>query len=95
MSNECDEFVSTNVVSSCIKQKRLKFSEVKAKTSSNKQALFDKNVMNYIVKSMKPLHTVDDLNFIELCRGLDSSIKVMSRRTLSRNIEEDCISVTG
>jgi len=92
--NECDKSAfatNVDVASSCIKQKQLKFSEAK---TSNKQALFDKNLMNYIVKSMKPLHTVDDLNFIELCRGLDSSIKVMSRRTLSRKIEEDSISVT-
>lgn len=99
VANKYDESASTNVdvAKSCIKQKQLTLSE--SNTSSNnlkhKQALFDKNVMNYIVKSMKPLHTVDDLNFIELCRGLDSSIKVISRRTLSRKIEEDYISVTG
>ncbi|XP_024869998.1 uncharacterized protein LOC112453440 [Temnothorax curvispinosus] len=88
--------ISTNidVGSSCVKQKQLKISEVKIPSNKQKQTLFDKNVMNYIVKSMKPLNTVDDPNFIDLCRGLDSSIIVMSRRTLSRKIEEDRISVT-
>ncbi|RLU27372.1 hypothetical protein DMN91_001174 [Ooceraea biroi] len=96
VANEYDESAPTNIdVESSVKQKQLKFSEVNIASNKHKQALFDQNLINYIVKSMKPLHTVDDLNFIGLCRDLDSSVRVMSRRILSRNIEEDCISVTG
>lgn len=89
-----NKYESTNVGSGCIKQKQLTLNQVNTSSKKYRQALFDENVMNYIIKSMKPLHIVDDPNFIELCRGLDSSIKIMSRRTLSRNIEKDYTSVT-
>lgn len=93
LSNKCEKSTSNvDVKSNCVKQKQLKLSD--SILNKNKQALFDKNVINYIVKSTKLLHTVDDLNFIKLCQDLDSSVKVMSRRTLGRKIKEDCISVT-
>lgn len=93
---ENDESAPTSAEGSskCAKQKQLTLSEANRFSNKSKQALFDKNVMNYIVKSMKPLHTVEDQNCIDLCQGLDNSIKVMSRRTVGRKVEEDYKLVT-
>lgn len=51
------------------------------------QKKLDKNIMNYIVQSMKPLSTVDDPNFVKIFTDLPLNVSVMSRRTLGRKIE--------
>lgn len=51
------------------------------------QKKLDKNIMNYIVQSMKPLSTVDDPNFVKIFTDLPQKLNVMSRRTLGRKIE--------
>jgi hypothetical protein len=58
------------------------------KVTNNKQNNFDGKLVNYISYSMKPFSTVEDQSFVELVEVLDKNIKVMSRRTLMRRIEE-------
>lgn len=53
--------------------------------STTKQQRFDDNLVDYIVGSMKPFSTVDDEAFVALF-SFDKEIKIMSRRTLMRNI---------
>lgn len=52
--------------------------------------LADRLVLNYIVKSMKPLSTVCDPNFIAMIKGFsrDTSIKVLSRHSLENQLKE-------
>ena len=51
------------------------------------QKKLDKNIINYVVQSMKPLSTVDDPNFVKIFTDLPQKLNVMSRRTLGRKIE--------
>lgn len=55
--------------------------------NSGKQKEFNENIVDYIVGSMKPFSTVDDAAFVKLF-SFDKDIKIMSRSTLMRRIEE-------
>lgn len=66
------------------KQTKLDFTLQKENDAQKK---LDKNIMNYIVQSMKPLNTVDDPNFVKIFTDLPQNLNVMSRRTLGRKIE--------
>ena len=52
------------------------------------QKAADEFIIAFIVKGMHPLATVEQTEFINLIQGLCPKISVMSRRTLSRKIDE-------
>uniref|UniRef100_A0A1Y1N367 hAT-like transposase RNase-H fold domain-containing protein n=1 Tax=Photinus pyralis TaxID=7054 RepID=A0A1Y1N367_PHOPY len=68
-----------------MKQMKL-FDPILQKLSKQKQ--LDKNIMQYVTCSMKPLSTVDDPYFIKIITDLNPELKTMSRRTLGRNIDK-------
>ncbi|XP_050066382.1 uncharacterized protein LOC126555508 [Aphis gossypii] len=57
--------------------------------NESKQKTFDKNLLNYIICSMKPLSSVEDEHFIKMINDIDGTLKIFSRRTLSRRILEN------
>lgn len=62
-----------------------KFTHTKVGSSSMKQKMFDERVIDFVVHGMKPFSVVDDDSFVNLFK-FDPDIKVMSRRTLMRQI---------
>lgn len=70
------------------KTKQMKIEEMfKTTKKIDIQQEFDEKLVNYVVCSMKPLSTVDDPNFRKLFEDIGSSVTIMSRRTISRKIE--------
>lgn len=67
-----------------LKQTKLNF---KTQSEGDCQKKLDRNIINYIVQSMKPLSTVDDPNFVKIFDDLPQKLNIMSRRTLGRKIE--------
>lgn len=53
------------------------------------QATADKLIKNYIIQEMRPLSTVDKSAFKELVTGLNSTVHVLSRKTLSIRINNE------
>lgn len=52
------------------------------------QDTVDQLVLDYIVNSLSPLSHVEHPSFVALLQGLAPHISVMSRRTLSRRIDD-------
>lgn len=53
---------------------------------TKKQQEFDQKIVNYIMKSGKPLSTVEDQSFVDLF-SYNPDLKVMTKSTLMRRIE--------
>ncbi|CAI6366810.1 unnamed protein product [Macrosiphum euphorbiae] len=71
------------------KQQKLNLYFSDHQKNESKQKTFDTNILNYVVCSMKPLSTVEDEHFIKMIKDIDGTLKIFSRRTLSRRILEN------
>lgn len=58
------------------------------KVVNNKQERFDAALTRYVTNSMRPFSTVEDPNFKEMIATLNPEVKMMSRGTLMKRIEE-------
>lgn len=69
--------------------KQLKLVDMNISTQKlSRQQKFNQNVTNYVVQSMKPLSTVDNISFTKIFQDLDPTLQIMSRRTLGRRIDD-------
>ncbi|XP_046401632.1 uncharacterized protein LOC124167689 [Ischnura elegans] len=48
--------------------------------------MLNKDIMHYIIHSMKPVRTVEDENFMRMFQHIDPSVQIMSRRTMGRKL---------
>jgi hypothetical protein len=80
--------VDTSSDSSSQPQSRLHQTKLFCTVDTVSQIQVDKLIINYIVKGMHALSTVERSEFIDLVTGLCPSDTVMSRRTLGRRIDE-------
>jgi hypothetical protein len=81
------KFASDGVASTDPPLRQTKLRSVDAVSQKN----VDKLVTNFIVKGMHAVSMVEQPEFIELVNGLSPSATVMSRRTLTRRIDDMCI----
>lgn len=62
--------------------------------STFSQKTLDENIQKYVVYGMRPLSTVDNKHFRKLITDLAPNAKIMSRRTLGRQITDKFVKVS-